>query len=530
MTGRTTATAEGVRISEAEGRWVLVAAVLASSMVFIDATSLSVAFPALQADLGADGAELLWINNAYALVVASLLLLGGSLGDRFGKLRIFAIGIAVFAAASVLCGMSPNPRFLIVARVAQGLGGALLIPASLALVAVSFDESRRGRAIGTWSAFTAGATVLGPLMGGLLAQAGMWRGVFFINIPLAVGALTVALSSAPKDLNQRGEHRLDYQGAALAVLGLAALNYGLIEAPTRGLSDGRIVSSLAVGAGMLALFVDHQRRRPAPLLPISLFRNGGFRAACVLTLMMYAAFHWTQFFLPLNLIQVQGYSPVLAGLALLPVVVLLVALSRWAGGLVDRHGPKWPLTVGTSVAALGYGVFATTGLTGGPPDFGIVYLPALALLGVGMALIVTPLSTTIIGFVPRGHFGLASGINSTLTRLAGVSAIAVLGPFALVLFGRSLQMRVSTLDLPAAMETALLKDAVYLAGTPVPAGLDAHTASAVEQAIRLSFVDAFHLVSWTAAGMCLVAALVAVTGFEAGPPGQDSLHREPSVE
>jgi len=499
-------------------QWVLVAAVLVASMVFIDGTALTVAMAALQSDLGARGVDLLWINNAYALVLAALLLLGGALGDHFGRKRIYVIGIVLFAVGSLLCGLAPTAPKLILARAVQGFGGALMIPGSLATITDAFEPERYGWAIGTWSACTVIASAVGPVLGGVFAQVGWWRGVFLINLPLAGAALIVLWMKIPKDRRETETRPLDYAGAALVTAGLAGLNYGLLEAPTRGWRAPLIVC--AFGGGIVALvgFLLVEAYRQYPLMPLGLFRARTLCAASFLTLFFYSALNGILFFLPLNLIQVQGYHAATAGMTQLPLMILLVLLSRWAGGLVDRYGPRLPLTIGPAIAGLGFVLLAVPSVTNGPGDFWKNYLPALLLLGLGMGLTIAPLSTTVMRAVPPSKAGVASGINSTLSRLSSVLAIAILGPIALSAFSHSLAGRANVLELPASARTFLIAEAAKLGDARVPAGLDPTVANAVRQAINLAFVDSFRLIAYFAAALSWLSAIIAAVLLKGQSP------------
>ena len=319
-------------VSVATGRWVLFATVLASSMAFIDGSALNVALPVLQHDLGASGTELLWIVNGYALLLAALILLGGSLGDHYGRKRVFGLGIALFATASFFCGIAPSTGFLIAARAVQGSGGALMVPGSLALISASFGPTRRGRAIGTWGAFSTLTTVGGPIIGGFLASAGLWRGVFFINLPLAVLALVALAAKVPESRDPSLSRALDGPGAALATVGLAGVTAGFLEAPQLGWTDPLILLALIGGVAALVAFVVVEARSPHPLVSLHLFRSRTFSGTNLMTLFLYGALGGALVFFPLNLIQVQGYDPAIAGFAFLPFAILLIALSRWAGG------------------------------------------------------------------------------------------------------------------------------------------------------------------------------------------------------
>jgi EmrB/QacA subfamily drug resistance transporter len=465
----------------------------------------------LQADLAATGADLLWINNGFSLPLAALLLLGGRLGDSFGRKRIFALGIVVFAAASLACGLAPGVPALIAARVAQGVGGALMIPGSLAMLSTFFGPTERGRAIGTWSAFSVLATAIGPVLGGLLARAGLWRWVFFINLPLAGIVLTVLLLKIPADRNPNRPVRVDWPGALSVTIGLAALNHGFIQWSKTGLSDRAVVASLLVGALSLVLFVVIQLRVNQPLLPLNIFQSRTLTAASLLSLLFYTAFHGMLFFLPLNLIQVQGYDPALAGLTQLPLMAMLILLSPWAGKLVDRRGPRLPLTSGPTLAGFGFLLLAYPGVTAGPRDFWTSFLPGLLLIGAGLGLTAAPLSTTVMDSVSSEQLGLASGINSSLSRLAGVLAIAVLGSVVLVSFDHFLETGTARLNLAAEPGRQLKQESAKLAEAQVPSGLSAETSLAVKQAIQRAFVGAFRLLAILAAGLSWLGALLAAS-------------------
>jgi len=494
-------------------KWVLATSILASGMAFIDGTALSVALPALQADLGATGANLLWVTNGFSLPLAALLLFGGAVGDHHGRRRTFIAGIALFVGASMACGFAPNVKALIAARVVQGVGAAIMIPGSLAMISSYFGPAERGRAIGLWSAFSVLATTLGPVVGGMLAGANLWRGVFFINLPLALVALAILGVKIPADQPATDGKRLDLRGAGCVTAGLAAFNYGLIRWSGSSLSDVWVWGTLVGGVVGMVLFVVSQKTAEQPLLPLGIFKNRTLAAASVVSFLYYTAFHGTLFFLPLNLIQVQGYKPALAGLTQVPIMMLLISLSAGAGRWVDRKGPRWPLAIGSSVTGVGFMLLAGPGVTAGPGEFWSSFFPGLLVVGIGLGLTATPVSATMMTSVASEHLGLASGINSSLTRLAGVFAIAALGPLMLALFAQVLEERVGELPVSGAAAAQLMRDASKLAATPVPAGLDAQGAEAVRGAIRWAFVDAFRWIVGIAAVLCWVAAGVAALGL-----------------
>jgi EmrB/QacA subfamily drug resistance transporter len=491
------------------GRWVLFATILASSMAFIDSSALNVALPALQADLHASGTQLLWIINAYLLMLAALILIGGSLGDKLGRKKVFMIGIGLFMLASLGCGLAPSADFLSAARVVQGVGGALTIPGSLAIITASFDSDRRGRAIGTWSAATTLVTIAGPVLGGFLAGAGLWRGVFLINLPLGIAALIVLYFKVSESRDETVDRAIDYLGAILAALGLAGLTYGFISAPSRGFDDVRSAGALLLGVGALTAFVIVESRTPHPMLPLGLFRSRTFSGTNLLTLFLYGALSVGIFFLSLNLVQVQGYPQSIAGFAFTPFALLLGFLSRWTGGLADRYGPRPPLIIGPVLAGLGFLLLAFVGLTNGPSDYWATFLPGIVVFGIGMAVTVAPLTTAVMGSVAAHYAGTASGINNAVSRTAGVLAIAIVGAAALLAFAGALEARTANIALPSRARTALRAQANQLGAAAVPADIAPEQASAVRTAIKLAFVDTFRLVMLICAGLAWVSAIMA---------------------
>jgi EmrB/QacA subfamily drug resistance transporter len=497
-------------------RAVLIATILGSSMVFIDGSAVNVALPALQREFGATAAQAQWVVESYALFLAALLLLGGVLGDRDGRRRIFLIGTILFAAASAWCALSPSIEMLIAARAAQGISAALLTPASLAIISATFsDETERGRAIGTWSGFTAITSAFGPVLGGWLIENVSWRGVFVINLPLAAVVVAMTMRGVPESRDEEAG-RLDIPGAALATTGLGALVFGLIEGPARGWQDPMVLASLVIGAGALIGFVIVESRITSPMMPLDLFRSSTFAGANLLTLLLYGAFGGALFWLPFNLIQVQGYSATAAGAALLPTVLILFALSRWTGGLIGRFGAKLPLTVGPAIVAVGFLLFALPGVGG---SYWTTFFPAAVVLGIGMAITVPPLTTAVMSAVAQRQAGVASGINNAVARTAGLLAIAVFGVLVTAAFDRVLETRLDAMaNLPASAREDVEAQRNALAATQPPEGLDFETASAITQAIDAAFVAGFRVVMVVGAVMALLSALVAwrmVEGKEA---------------
>ncbi len=411
-----------VRFAEPAGRWVLLATVLASGLAMLDATVVNVALPRLGTELNADLGGLQWTLNGYTLTLASFILLGGSLGDRLGRRRIFVIGTAWFAVASALCGLAPNIETLIAARALQGIGGALLTPGSLAIISASFAPEDRSRAIGAWSGLGGIAGAVGPFLGGWLIDVWSWRLVFLVNLPLAVLVIVVALRHVPESHDPTATHQLDIPGAVLGALGLAGLTYASIAAGEHGASATTLVTG-TVGVLALVAFVVVERTSTHPLVPPGLFASRQFTAANVVTFLVYAALGVVFFLLVLDLQVVAGFSPLVAGTALLPVTVIMLALSARSGALAQRIGPRLQMTVGPLVAAAGVLLMLRAG-----PDASYLtdVLPAVIVFGLGLATMVAPLTSAVLAAAPGEHAGVASGVNNAVARAGGLLAVALL--------------------------------------------------------------------------------------------------------
>jgi EmrB/QacA subfamily drug resistance transporter len=504
---------------EASKPWVLAAAIVGSSMAFIDGTVVNVALPAIQADLHATAFQAQWVVESYALLLAALLLVGGALGDHYGRRRVFAIGVGIFALSSVACALAGSVQQLIAARAVQGIGGALLVPGSLALISASFPEKERGKAIGTWSGFSGITAAVGPVLGGFLVDHFSWTWAFLINVPMALGVLWIVWRHVPESRGASARGGLDLWGALLATAGLGGIVYAFIEAPTQGWHATAVLAALAVGVAGSLGFIAAERKVRSPMLPLGLLRIGNFSGANLLTLLLYAALGGALYFLPLNLIQVQGYSATVAGAALLPFIFTMFTLSGWAGQLVDRFGPRVPLVVGPSIAAVGFALFALPGVGA---SYWSGFFPAVVVLGFGMTVTVAPLTTTVMNAVGPELAGVASGVNNAVSRAAAVLAIAVFGAVMAWAFDAALAGHLRDMGASPQVSAFLEAERSRLAGATVPPGLDAATAAAVKRAVAESFVAGFRWVMLIGAGLAVLSAISAWLMIRSGPPSGDT--------
>lgn len=488
-------------------KWTLLATILASSLVFIDGSALNIAMPALQLDMGLTGPQLLWVVNAYSLFLSALLLIGGAMGDLYGRNRIFGIGLFLFMIASFFCGISTNSIQLITARIFQGIGGALLIPGSLSILTAQFPSNKIGGAIGLWSTFSALTAVIGPLLGGWLAGMGLWRAIFFINIPFSIVALWAIYYRVSESKNS-DVVKLDYVGAFFAILGLAGITFGYIESANKGFSDPIIVISLITGGLSSIGFILSQYFGKYPMMPLKLFAITNFSITNIATLFIYGALSATLFFLPLNLVQVQAYSEVQTGLSMLPVIILIMILSAISGRLADRIGPRLLLSIGPLITGFGFFLFGLQGLTEGPSEFWETFFIPMVLLGTGMGLTVAPLTTTVMLSVSKNNSGIASGVNNTVSRMSGVLSIALLGAMVLYYFKQHLLGPLQDLEMPVEFIETLKLEAINLGSTKPPANTPTEMIEKVELLIKTSFVKSFNRVAFISAIAAWVSAVL----------------------
>jgi EmrB/QacA subfamily drug resistance transporter len=485
--------------------WILVATIIGSSMAFIDSTVVNVALPALQSTFRATVADVQWVVEAYGLLLAALILVGGSLGDLFGRRLIFLLGVAIFALASCGCGIALSIEQLILARSVQGVGAALLVPGSLAIISASFDEKSRGQAIGTWSAFTAMTTALGPVLGGWLIQHASWRWVFFINAPLAAIVIGISLWHVAES-RASVRKNVDWSGALAATLGLGGLVNGFIESESDGWRSPLVLLSLTIGCLFLCFFLWIEARGKSPMVPLALFRSSSFSGSNLLTLFLYAAIGIFFFLFPLNLIQVQKYSATATGTAMLPLILAIFFLSRWSGGLVAKYGSRLPLTIGPFLTASGFSLFALPSVSS---NYWTSFFPAVMVLGLGMAITVAPLTTVVMNSIPQDRAGTASGINNAVARVAGVLAIAVFGIVMVKAFGWQLSRSLAHYSLPAQILQEIQSRVIDLAAMQPPTGLDPNIRAAIMHSIVSAFVYGFRVVMFLCTALSLAGCLVA---------------------
>jgi EmrB/QacA subfamily drug resistance transporter len=503
---------------KAKQSWILAATILGSSMAFVDSTVVNVAVPALEKSFNASLIDVQWVVESYGILLSALILAGGALGDSFGRRRIFLIGVGVFAIASTACALASNIHQLIAARCVQGVGAALLVPGSLAIISASFDEDSRGRAIAIWSGFTAITSAFGPVLGGWLIQYVSWRWAFFLNLPPAVAVVAISFFSVPES-SPSGTKQIDWAGAILATAGLAGVITGFLESARLGWNHPLVLAGLLGGFVLLATFLVLESRVQSPMVPFALFESRAFLGANVLTLLLYGALGIFFFLFPMALIQGGGYSPTAAGSAMLPMILVMFLLSRWSGGLVKRYGGKIPLIVGPTIVAASFLMFA---LVSFGRSYWHTYFPASLLVGFGMAITVAPLTTVVMNSAGQHRAGTASGINNAVARVAGVLAIAVLGTVLIHSFDSRLEQGLSKLNLPASVVRELRASEGELRRMEPPQGLDPSTASHIQDVVSESFRFGFRIVLLCCAGLSLGSAavawsLIAGPSFKAAP-------------
>jgi len=499
-----------VALRSPAGKWVMVSAILASAMAFIDGTALNVVLPSLQKSLQASGADLFWILNAYLLMLASLILIGGSMGDKLGRKKVFMAGIFIFICGSAACGLSPGVFYLILFRIIQGIGGALMIPGSLSLISSSINQKERGKAIGTWSAFTTVVTMGGPILGGALGDAGLWRFIFFINIPIGIAALIILWLKVAESKDNDTNHSLDFPGAVTIALGLALVTFGFLRMPAVGFGNWQVYMALIAGVLMLIAFVVIEAKSKHPMMPLQLFSNATFSGTNLLSFFLYAGLGAGMLFLSLNLVQVQGYSQLQSGLTFLPFTIMMVSIARYAGTLADKYGPRLFLICGPAAAGLGLLILSFVKQTTGPSAYWITFFPGIIVFGLGISFTVAPLTAAVMGSVSDHFSGTASGVNNAVTRIANVFANAIFGALAVLFFAGALQGNIKNINLTPKQKQEITAQAADLGNAKVPKGMN--NGKAVTQAYHESFISAYATIMRISAGLGFLGALMAV-GF-----------------
>lgn len=499
-----------VALGSKAGKWIMASSIMASAMAFIDSTALNVVLPSLQKNLNASGTDLFWILNAYLLMLAALILIGGSLGDKLGRKKVFMVGIFIFILGSAACGFAPSVTLLVIFRMLQGIGGALMIPGSLSLISSSINPNERGKAIGTWSAFTTVVTMGGPVLGGAFGDAGLWRYIFFINIPIGIFSLVILSKQVKEIKDEDTKQSLDLTGAVAIALGLAAVTFGFLRIPAVGLNNWKVYMSLITGVLLLGAFIVTEKKSKSPMMPLQLFTNLTFSGANLLTFFLYAGLGAGMLFLGLNMVQVQGYSQLQSGLTFLPFTILMITIARFAGALADKHGPRLLLIAGPALAGLGLLTLSFVKQTTGPSAYWTTFFPGIVVFGLGMSFTVAPLTAAVMGSVSDHFSGTASGINNALTRIANVFANAILGALAVLFFTGALQGEIKNVKLSEKQKQEIIKQSVNLGNAKVPDSFTAHNKAIIEKAYKNSFIAAFGNIMRISAGLGFLASLMAV--------------------
>lgn len=501
-------TNEYFSLNSSIGKWTIISTILASSMAFIDATALNVILPSLQRDLGANATDLFWVLNGYLLMLSALIIVGGSLGDKLGRVKVFKIGILIFTVGSVLCGISPSIEFLVMFRMIQGAGGALMIPGSLAIISAIFSEKEKGKAIGTWSAATTIVGICGPVVGGALADIGLWRFIFYINVPLGIFSYLVLHIQVPES-RESGTSTIDWWGALLLVISLGCLTFGFLEMPEWGYQHPLVITSLVVGTIALLLFLKVEQRAKAPMMPLSLFQNRTFAGLNLLSFFLYAGLGATMLFLSLNMIQAQGYSQLEAGLTFLPFSVIMVSLARKMGSLTDRFGARPFLIAGPAITGLGMFWMSFISLTEGPESYWSTFFPPLIVFAIGMAITVVPLTSAVMTCLDVDQSGIASGINNSVTRIANTFINAVLGAIAVLIFTHYITEGLNEININEATQSAVLIEASKFGEARAPEKLDATLQYQINMIFRSGFINTYQVVTFLSALLAFLSSGIA---------------------
>ncbi|MEM1243385.1 MAG: MFS transporter [Pseudomonadota bacterium] len=484
--------------------WILFTTIIGSSMAFIDNTVVNIALPVFQSQLGATAVDVQWIIEGYTLMLSALILIGGALGDSFGHHKVFTLGVVIFILTSIGCGLANQPKFLIFMRILQGLGGALLIPGSLAIITACFPESKRGGAIGTWSAFTSITMAIGPLLGGWLIDTFSWRWIFFINVPLGILVIFLLRYKVPATPITQ-PRKPDWLGGLLCLISLGSIIFALIHSMLVGWDDIIVLSLLAIGIITLGSFLWWENKTPTPMMPLKFFRSPLFSSINFLTLLLYGALGGALYFIPFVLMQLQGYSATQAGAVFLPLMLLIFLLGRFIGQLTDKIGPRKLLILGPLIASIGFFWLMFLNIHS---SYWTVMFPAIFTLGIGMAIAVPALTTAIMNSLPINYVGLASGINNAIARIGGLLAIALFGILLYQIFSHHLQQSIDQLNLPSNIRNYLDNEKIRLAAMSIPTTLSDSLKLTLANSIKQAFLTGFHRIVFIAAILSILSSLV----------------------
>jgi EmrB/QacA subfamily drug resistance transporter len=507
-------------ISSTEKKWALAATVIGSGMAFINGSVVNVALPAIQSSLEASVADMQWVVSIYTFILGTLILTGGSAGDYYGRKRVFGFGVFIFLLSTVWCGLAPDVFQLIVARGGQAIGGAMMIPGSLAIITDLYEQEQRGKAIGTWSGFTALATAAGPLLGGILVDQFSWRYIFLISVPLAVAALVILYWRVPESKAADKSGQPDWKGALLATFGLGMICYSLIEASEFGVFNPVFISSMVAGILVFGAFIWVEKNIDNPMVRLEMFRSRSFSGANLVTMFLYFSLAGVFFLLPFNLIQIQGYSATAAGAAFIPFPLLVGGLSRWSGGMIVRFGARPMLVAGPLITSIG---FLLLGIYGTGSSYWICFFPGISLMGLGVAISFAPLNTTVMSSVDRKDAGTASGVNKAVARLSGMLSVALLGALAISLFGHELLQMMQQNNIPEGIQQKMMSQKADLATVSIPESATPAIKTILEQNIQKSFLSSFQMVMYTSAGLILMGAVSAASLVTYKPESKESI-------
>ncbi len=492
------------QITSTQKKWILAATVIGSSMAFINGSVVNVALPAIQTGLDATVVDMQWVISIYTFILGSLILTGGSAGDYYGRKRIFGLGVFLFLISTIWCGVAPTVEQLILGRAGQAIGGAFMVPGSLAIITEVYEQEQRGKAIGTWSGATALATALGPLLGGLLVDYLSWRFIFFISIPMAVAVLTILFWKVPESKASAQDGSPDWLGALLATIGLGLMCYGLIQGSELGVAHPRVALITIAGILVMGGFIYTEKRVDNPMVPLTIFRSKTFSGANLVTMFLYFSLAGVFFLLPFNLIHVQGYSATAAGAAFIPFPLLVGGLSRWSGGMIVRFGAKPLLIVGPALTSVG---FILLGMYGDGQSYWASFFPGISFMGLGVAVSFAPLNTTVMSSVEKSVAGTASGVNKAISRLSGMLSVALLGALAINLFGNELLEWMQQNNVPEHIQQQMIQEKTNLATAEVPKQASPELQKVLKKSVRRSFLDSFRSVMYVSAGLVLTSSL-----------------------